>query len=468
MLPDNHAENYRALWQLGDWQSLSLLAPKQDQDACPGKNLYMAAALYQLGRTSEAKELILELELTPEQKNLAAKILISGAYNSLGKAHACANNYEQAEKLCKRSLIEISSQPVTQAQLNARTSEQFSQLGIPRLADNINPAEFQPDAEAYLSASSQYFSDEPAIQVALAELYQNKGLYDHAIVHWQNVSSLLNAETPQLYYDRLKEAYKSVKGFPQGTVEQETLRGDTDKHRLLSQIHNHLQPEFYFEIGVQTGKSLALAKCEAIGIDPMPMLNVELPPTTKVITSSSDSFFKKQSNLLLKKSIDLCFIDGMHLFEYALRDFINVEKYAQPHTLIVIDDILPGHPDQAKRERCTRAWTGDVWKVKEILEKYRPDLFLLAIDAYPTGLLLISALNPNNTTLEDKYQPIVDTFHPDMIISDEVILRKSAISGTSDIVGKITSLLKTFKLKKTEQNQIKTELIQLISSANDL
>ena len=26
-------------------------------------------------------------------------------------------------------------------------------------------------------------------------------------------------------------------------------------------------------------------------------------------------------------TLDLVFIDGMHLFEYALRDFMNVERY---------------------------------------------------------------------------------------------------------------------------------------------
>lgn len=454
-------ENTRALWILGDWLSLSLLATDNDRDTSIEQKLYIAASLYQLGRADEAKAQFLELELTPEQKNLAANIFISGAYNSLGKAYACTNNYEHAEKLCKRSLTELSDQPISAAQLNARTSEQLAQLGIPRLADNIAAAEFKPDAETYLKASSTHFSHEPSIQVALAELYQLREHYDHAIVHWQNASSLLSTETPQHYYDRLKDAYKSVKGFPQGTVEQETLRGDIDKHRLLSEIHNHLQPEFYFEIGVQTGKSLSLAKCEAVGIDPMPMLSFELPATAKVITSSSDNFFKKQSDLLLKKSIDLCFIDGMHLFEYALRDFINVEKYAQPHSLIVIDDIFPGHPDQAKRERCTRAWTGDVWKVKTVLEKYRPDLFMLAIDAYPTGLLLITALDPTNTTLSDSYPQILQEYPLNQSVPNEAIQRPGVASGKSELIFAIIKAIKNAKKQRQSAAAIKNILTSI-------
>lgn len=449
------------LWSLGDWQSLSELSANEQKDACTEQKIYLVSSLYQLGRSSEANELIQQLELTPEQKKLAAKVLISGVYNSLGRAHACANNYTQAEILCKRSLTEISNRPFTQAQLNARISEQFSQLGIPRLANNIAPREFKPDAEVYLNALSSYFSHEPFIQVALAELYQFRGQYERAIVRWQNASSLLNVEMPQVYYDRLKDAYKSVKGFPQGTAEQESLRGDIDKHRLLSEIHKHLQPEFYFEIGVQTGKSLALAKCEAIGVDPMPMVGVELPASSKVITSSSDSFFKKQSDLLLKKSIDLCFIDGMHLFEYVLRDFINVEKYAKTHSLIIIDDIFPGHADQAKRERCTRAWTGDVWKLKETLEKYRPDLFILAVDAYPTGLLLISALDPSNTNLSDSYHTIKNDYSDLTPVPHELINREGSISGSSEIIYKILNALKSTKHQDINASSLKLTLENL-------
>ncbi len=64
---------------------------------------------------------------------------------------------------------------------------------------------------------------------------------------------------------------------------------------------------------------------------------------------------------------DLCFIDGMHLFEYALRDFMNVERCAAPGAIVVIDDIFPNHPAQGQRERRTRAWTGDVWRLVETL-----------------------------------------------------------------------------------------------------
>lgn len=441
-------EDVRTLWGVGDWSGITDLFGADCKNTTNEELLYIISALYQLGRIQEAQELIGRLNLTSGQRGLMARLLISGVYTSLGKAYACANDYVHAELLCKKALIETSNHPISAPLLNARVSEQFSQLGIPRLADNLAFSEFKPSAEQYLKLSGKYFFEEPAQQIALAEFYQLNERYGDAIVHWQNVSSLLSVDTPQSYYDRLKDAYKSVKGFPLGTLEQEALFGDTDKHQLLSEIHKRLQPDFYFEIGVQTGKSLALAKCEALGVDPMPMITQVLPATAKVLTCSSDSFFAHKADLLLQKSIDLCFIDGMHLFEYALRDFIYIEKYAKPYSLIVIDDIFPGHPDQARRERCTRAWTGDVWKVKETLEKYRPDLFVLAVDAFPTGLLLISALDSGSDLLADGYQTILNTYPLDAKIPDKVMSRDGAVSGKAEIIIKIINFLKLSKSQK--------------------
>jgi hypothetical protein len=390
----------RLFWSLGDWQSIDVLATSDNLSVASDLLLYIVAAWYQLGKTEQAKCLLQQQTLNSQQKELLAKLLISGVFNSLAKAAVCNLQHATAEDFFRAALACALPDTLNSTLLNARATEQMAQLGLPRLADNILQPQYKPDTAYYLKKVSDVLTDEPVLQVALAEYYQLRQQYDQAIVHWQAASGLLNIETPQLYYDRLKEAYKSVKGFPLGTVDQESLSGDTDKHKLLTQIHKKLEPQFYFEIGVQTGKSLALAKCEAMGVDPMPLISAELGSNARVITASSDAFFAQKSSVLLTKSLDLVFIDGMHLFEYALRDFINVAQYAKPHTLIVIDDIYPGHADQAKRERCTRAWTGDVWKVKAILQQYRPDLVVLAVDAYPTGLLLITALNNDNTQLE--------------------------------------------------------------------
>ena len=87
----------------------------------------------------------------------------------------------------------------------------------------------------------------------------------------------------------------------------------------------------------------------------------------------------------------------MHLVEFALRDFMQVERRASRASVIVLDDIFPNHPLQAQRVRASGVWTGDVWKILPCLRRYRPDLALLALDANPTGLLLVANLDPTTT-----------------------------------------------------------------------
>jgi hypothetical protein len=157
------------------------------------------------------------------------------------------------------------------------------------------------------------------------------------------------------------------------------------------------------------------------------MISVPLPPQAKIVRMASDSFFKETAKKLFPHTIDLVFIDGMHLFEYALRDFINVEKLAGPQTLVVIDDILPCHPAQAARERRTRAWTGDVWKLVPILRRYRPDLSLLLLDAHPTGLLLISDLDCRNAILSRAYDEIVSEWALDCPTPASILERTDSL-----------------------------------------
>ncbi|WP_334078986.1 class I SAM-dependent methyltransferase [Microbulbifer sp. M83] len=229
--------------------------------------------------------------------------------------------------------------------------------------------------------------------IRLAESAHQERRYDDAIRYWQSLAGVMQESMPQVYYDRLDEAYRLQDSFPLASEEEERLSGQGDKHQLLKQIHQQLKPSLYVEIGVQTGKSLLLAECEAIGIDPMPRPNIPLQENHHLLRMSSDDFFKHHADQYLSQPPDLVFIDGMHLFEYVLRDFINVERYAGPNTVVLIDDIFPGHPLQADRERCTRAWTGDVWKLAAIIEKHRSDLTVYKADVFPTGLLVIKGFN---------------------------------------------------------------------------
>ena len=79
------------------------------------------------------------------------------------------------------------------------------------------------------------------------------------------------------------------------------------------------------EIGIFQGESLRLATSATVivGIDPDPKIGCVLGPQMKVFKTTSDEFFATHDLRaeLGDRSVDLAFIDGMHRFEFAMRDF---------------------------------------------------------------------------------------------------------------------------------------------------
>lgn len=184
--------------------------------------------------------------------------------------------------------------------------------------------------------------------------------------------------------------------------------------QVLERIHAHLRPRTYVEIGFEQGHSLRLVSPEtrAVGIDPEPRLSGPLPPNVRVFAETSDDFFARHDLRaeLGGLPVDFAFIDGMHRFEYALRDFMNLERYCTPQSTIVFDDCFPHDRRTAMRERVVHFWTGDVWKVVVLLKKYRPDLSIHTIAAPPSGVCLVRNLDPASTVIGDNLRRLVDEF----------------------------------------------------------
>lgn len=185
---------------------------------------------------------------------------------------------------------------------------------------------------------------------------------------------------------------------------------------VLRRLHELVRPRTYLEIGVETGATLALAHAaeRAVGIDPdASKLRRELVPScAKVFHETSDAFFaaRTRSRVFGAHPVDLAFIDGMHWFEYALRDFINVESWSQPGGVIVLHDCLPVFPLTASRERRTKFWVGDVWKVVPILREYRPELRVKIVATAPSGLCVVRGLEPASQVLRENLDAIVGRF----------------------------------------------------------
>lgn len=177
---------------------------------------------------------------------------------------------------------------------------------------------------------------------------------------------------------------------------------------FLRGLHEALRPPTYLEIGVREGRSLALARCPSVGIDPGYELEEELPPTATLFRETSDRYFERPEPLapLDGGPVALAFIDGMHLAEFALRDFVNVERLTAWTSVIVLDDVLPRSAAAAARERTTKAWSGDVYKLVEVLREHRPDLILVPVDTQPAGLLLVIGPDADSRVLQERYSEL--------------------------------------------------------------
>ena len=191
---------------------------------------------------------------------------------------------------------------------------------------------------------------------------------------------------------------------------------------VLERFHKTFTPQAYLEIGVSRGTSFELANCFSIGIDPNFAIEGRLlsnKPACCFFNMTSDKFFQKfDPSVILGHPIELAFLDGLHLFECLLRDFINVERYCKSNSIIVLHDCIPTDEyvcrrdidDHKLKERSAHPdwWAGDVWKVPSILRKFRPDLRIVMFNAAPTGLVAVTGLDPSSTLLRDRYFSLVE------------------------------------------------------------
>lgn len=182
----------------------------------------------------------------------------------------------------------------------------------------------------------------------------------------------------------------------------------------LERIYRELKPDTVIEIGVYRGASLALIRppAIAIGIDPNPRICHTLRTETHIFAETSDEFFAKRraDKFLADRPLSIGFVDGLHLYEQALKDFINLEFCCGPQSVILLHDTVPFDERTQTRAQETQFHTGDVWKTVLSLKHYRPDLDILTIATSPTGLTVVMGLNPRSRVLAERYEEAVTRF----------------------------------------------------------
>ena len=198
----------------------------------------------------------------------------------------------------------------------------------------------------------------------------------------------------------------------------------TEYKDFISLICQKRETKTYLEIGVQSGFNLSGVKAaDAIGVDPSFKLKTDVTQGKErvhLFRMTSDVFFKENKVFVRQLGgSEFTFLDGMHLFEFLLRDFYNAEACAAPNGVIAMHDCMPFdggmierlyRPDLRPEGPFRTFWTGDVWKIVPILRKYRPDLRIQLVNCNPTGLVCVSNLNPSCGILKDNYYEIIKEF----------------------------------------------------------
>ena len=192
---------------------------------------------------------------------------------------------------------------------------------------------------------------------------------------------------------------------------------------VLEHIHRTLQPGTYLEIGVSAGDSIRIAgpATRAVGVDPAPQVVNPLPAHVRLFNTTSDAFFAGSdvADAFGGRPVDLAFIDGMHQCEFALRDFINIERHCTRNSTVLVHDCYPFNRATSERERRTTFWTGDAWRMIVALRRHRPDLQVHVVATPPSGLAVVRHLDPSSKALSERYDAIV----AEMLALDYAVLQ---------------------------------------------
>lgn len=188
--------------------------------------------------------------------------------------------------------------------------------------------------------------------------------------------------------------------------------------RFLRQLHDSVLFDWYMEIGCRAGKTFAPVRSRTIAVDPFFQVETNVigtKPALHVFQQTSDAFFESGFLKAADVKLGFGFLDGMHLFEYLLRDFMNTEKHSDPGGVIALHDCCPFNHAMTTREidpPPSGAWAGDVWKIIPILQEMRPDLTITVLGCKPSGLVLVSNLDPESRKLSSNYDALVRQWTP--------------------------------------------------------
>ncbi len=114
------------------------------------------------------------------------------------------------------------------------------------------------------------------------------------------------------------------------------------------------------------GTTLSRIDCPSIGVDPFFQITgnvIGKKTNIHLYQMTSDDFFRDyEPSRIINAPIDVIFLDGLHQFEYLLRDFINSEKVTHRHGLIMLDDCLPANAEMTERTHNQEGARTGTWR----------------------------------------------------------------------------------------------------------
>lgn len=312
--------------------------------------------------------------------------------------------FDQSTWSLRRPVVPASPQAaalVKLAHAELKEGRQAAAAAVSRLARSIAPDE--PEPQRLLSVTSAWLRGTAASAERAEEVHCALG---------EAYALLEDREAAEREFGAAL-ALDGTLGRAHSGLSRVRLPG-TGYAKWLERLHGLLRPGVYLEIGVAQGRTIALARPPtiAIGVDPEPSLVVKASTTTHLCVETSDAFFARDgvSALVGDRRVDFAFIDGLHTFDQALRDFVNVETCSTPRSVIVLHDTLPLDEPTQRRVRETPFWTGDTWKMVLCLREWRPDLEVFTIATPPSGLTMVLGLDPGSAVLREGFDDAVDRY----------------------------------------------------------
>jgi glycosyltransferase involved in cell wall biosynthesis len=265
-----------------------------------------------------------------------------------------------------------------------------------RAPDEEGPQRMLSLVAACLPAEGPAHAQRADYHLALAEAHRMLG---------ENEAAGLNYRAALTFDSNLPQAHNGLA----------RLRMPGDDYMVwLERLYTSLAPETVIAMGVECGASLALLRTPtvAIGIDPRAKAIFPLSTETHIFAEASDEFFaqRRPERLLAGRPLSIAFIDGLYLYEQVLKAFIRLEACCGPSSVLLIHDTIPLDEPTQRRTRETTFYTGDVWKAVLCLKCCRPDLDIFTIATPPTGLTVVTGLDPTSAVLKEKYDEVVVQF----------------------------------------------------------